>query len=135
MSLRGKGRCVCTVNAFASAVLFGFAGAILHFEHFFALQPCFLWALLGLSAVYLAALIVAFTLGKGKISCRYRCVILNTLLAAILGAVLFCVLLLGVGTSISHGLCSVLVGLLIAFFSLTLTSTACLVKCLALCEK
>lgn len=70
-----------------------------------------------------------------KQQCPCKGQILNTLLSGILGTVLFSILLLGIGHCIPCGLSAVLFGVLIAFFSLTVTSTACLVKYLAMCGK
>ena len=55
--------------------------------------------------------------------------ILNTLLAGVLG-----VILLAVGIVATSILSAILVGVLLFFFSLTLTSTACLVRSLADCR-
>lgn len=90
--------------------------------------------MLGISVVYLAVLMMVSALSKHNRPCKCKCRILNTLLAGVLGTVLFSVLLLGVGPCIPYGLSAALVGVLIAFFSLTVINAACLVKILAMCE-
>lgn len=130
-----KCKSVCTVYAILSAVCFGFAAAVLRLQCLFVFKPVFLWNLLGISAAYLAVLVVAAVLDKKENPCLRKCTVFNTLLAAVLGSVLFSALLLGVGSIAPTVLSAVLGGILVAFFSLTVTSTACLVKFLVLCHK
>ncbi len=129
----GKRRCACTLYSILSSVIFGIVAVILHLCGLVAFQPAFLWVLLVVSLTYLAVLIAALTYGNHLRECK--CTILNTLLAGILGTILSSALLLGLGCIKWTVLSAILGGLLIAFFSLTVTNTACFVKCLALCEK
>lgn len=129
-----KQKCVCTVCSILSGILLGLVAALLGICHCVCFKPIFFWTLLGISVVYLAVLMMASALSKHNRPCKCKCRILNTLLAGVLGTVLFSVLLLGVGSCIPYGLSAVLVGVLIAFFSLTVINTACLVKILAMCE-
>lgn len=62
------------------------------------------------------------------------CTILNALLAGLLGTIFFALVLLAVGIVATSILSALLVGLLLLFFSLALTNTACLVRCLTDCE-
>ena len=70
--------------------------------------------------------VAAVAIVDGTASCL--CSVVNTLLAGILGTVLFAVILLAVDVAATGVIGSILVGLLVFFFSLTLTSTACLVR-------
>lgn len=125
-------RCVCTIYSIISSIIFGIVAAILRFKGLIAFSPVFLWALFGVSAAVLVVLIAALAYGNQLRECKCKCTILNTLLAGILGTILFSVLLLGIGCIRSIAISAVLGGLLIAFFSLAVTNTACFVKCLAL---
>ena len=129
----GKRRCTCTLYSILSSVILGIVAVILRLCGLVAFQPAFLWVLLVVSLVYLAVLIAAPAYGNHLRECK--CTILNTLLAGILGTVVFSGLLLGLGCIKWTVLSAVLGGLLIAFFSLMVTNTACFVKCLAFCEK
>ena len=131
----GKRSCACTLYSILSSVIFGIVAVILRLCGLVAFQPAFLWVLLIVSLVYLAVLIAAPAYGNHLRECKCKCTILNTLLAGILGTVVFSGLLLGLGCIKWTVLSAVLGGLLIAFFSLTITNTACFVKCLAFCEK
>ncbi|MGN1194407.1 MAG: hypothetical protein ACI4SB_02895 [Acutalibacteraceae bacterium] len=130
-----KFRCVCTVYAIISSIILGLVAAVLSVCRVICFKPVFFWFLLVISIVYLAVLIIAAVLKKDERQCKCKCQILNTLLAGILGTVAISILLLGIGHCIPCGLSAVLIGVLIAFFSLTVTSTACLVKLLTMCEK
>ena len=55
------------------------------------------------------------------------------MLIGILGAILFAVVLLAVGIVATSVFNAILVGLLLFFFTLALTATACLVRCFAEC--
>ena len=129
----GKRSCACTLYSIFSSVIFGIVAVILRLCGLVAFQPAFLWVLLIVSLVYLTVLIAAPAYGNHLRECK--CTILNTLLAGILGTVVFSGLLLGLGCIKWTVLSAVLGGLLIAFFSLMVTNTACFVKCLAFCEK
>jgi len=55
-------------------------------------------------------------------------------LAGILGTVLFSLVILAVGIVATSVVSAILVGLLVAFFALIVTATACLIRCLADCD-
>lgn len=130
-----KCRCVCTICSILSSVIFGIVAAILRFRGLIAFSPVFLWSVLAVSVVVLVVVIAALAYGNQLRECKWKCAMLNTLLAGVLGTVLLSILLLGLGCIRSVGLSAVSGGALTAFFALTVTSTACFVKCLALCQK
>ena len=127
--------CVCTSCSILSSIIFGIVAAILRFRGLIDFSPVFLWSVLAVSVVVLVVVIAALAYGNQLRECKWKCAMLNTLLAGVLGTILFSVLLLGIVCIRSIGLYAVLGGLLIAFFSLAVTNTACLIKCLALCQK
>ena len=62
------------------------------------------------------------------------CTAVSTVLAGILGTILFSLVLLAVTFAATSVIGAIFVGLLLFFFSLTITATACLVKCRANCD-
>lgn len=96
--------------------------------------PVFLWVSLGIAVGFLG--ILTLTAGSSCCICsnECRCGALNALLIAILGTILLAVVLLAVGIVATSVVSAILVGLLLFFFSLTLTSAACHVRSLANCN-
>lgn len=124
----------CTgVAAVASAVL-GVLAAFLQITGVITVTTAFLWVAFGVAVVYLAILVAGAVLSRRTVTERCRCSALNTLLAGILGTILFSVVLLAVGIVATSVINAILVGLLVLFFALTLTGSACYVRCLADCE-
>lgn len=127
-------RCRCTLAAIIASVILGVVTAFLQVTGVITATPVFLWVVLGIAVVYLGILVVATALARRTEGADCVCSALNTLLIAILGSILFAVVLLAVGIVATSVLSAILVGILLFFFSLTLTSTACLVRSLASCE-
>ena len=95
------------------------------------LTPAFLWVLLGIAVVYLA---VALLTSASLCICRRRdCTNtpLTLILVGILGTILTSIILLGVTFPATSVLGAIIAGALLLFFFLFITSTACLIKCLA----
>ena len=61
-----KCRCVCTVCGILSSIILGIAAALLNICHCICLKPIFFRFLFAISVVYLAVLIVASALQRGK---------------------------------------------------------------------
>lgn len=127
-------RCRCTLAALIVSAILGVLTAFLQITGIITVAPVFLWVVLGISVVYLGVLVVATALSRNTEVCGCRCGILSALLIGILGAILFALVLLAVGIVATSPINAILVGLLLFFFSLTLTGTACLVRCLSDCE-
>lgn len=127
-------RCRCTLAAIIASVILGVVTAFLQVTGVITATPVFLWVVLGIAVVYLGILVVSTALARRTEGADCVCSALNTLLIAILGSILFAVVLLAVGIVATSVLSAILVGILLFFFSLTLTSTACLVRSLASCE-
>lgn len=102
--------------------------AFLQITDVITVVPVFLWVVFGIAVAYLGILVVSSALARRTERCDCLCSELNTLLAGILGSVLFAVVLLAVGIVATSILSAILVGLLLFFFTLTLTGTACLVR-------
>lgn len=123
----------CTVIAVAASLILGVIAAFLTITEAITVTPAFLWVLLGISVVYLAVSLVAAALFRNG-CCESLCSIVNALLAGTLGTILISVVLLGVEFAAASVLGAVLTGTLIFFFFLTVTATACLVRCFYNCN-
>ena len=123
----------CTLVAVAASVIIGVITAFLRITAAITLTPAFLWVLLGIAVVYLAVLVVsAAVMHRGV--CECLCSIVSSVLAGILGTILLSVVLLGIEFVATSVIGAIIAGALLFFFSLTVTSTACLVRCLFSCE-
>ena len=128
-------KCSCRIAAVIASVIIGVVTAFLQITGVITVAPVFLWVAFGIAVVYLGVLVVAAALsGRGE-GAGCLCTALNALLIGILGTILFAVVLLAVGIVATSILSAILVGILLFFFSLTLTSTACLVRSLADCSR
>lgn len=125
----------CTVLAVIASSVIGIITAFLTITAAITVTPVFLWVLFGIAVVYLAiALITSYTVRCSAIrSCV--CTILPVLLTGILGTVLAAVILLAFSFVATSIIGAIITGALLFFFSLTLTTTACLTSCAAGCNE
>ena len=123
----------CALAAVVASAILGVVAAFLQISGTITVTPAFLWVVLGIAVVYLGVLVVATALRRGE---RQACLCsaLSAVLAGILGSALFAVVLLAVGIVATSVLSAVLVGLTVAGLALTVTGSACLVRCLADCD-
>ncbi len=123
----------CTALAVVASVAVGVIAAFLRFSAVITVTPAFLWVTLGVAIGYLGVTLLATAIAR-KEATPCCCAALSTQLLGILGTVLFSVILLAVTFAATSLIGAVFVGVLLFFFSLTVTSTACVVKCLADCH-
>lgn len=123
----------CPVLALVVSAIIGVLAAFFQITAVITVTPVFLWVVFGIAVVYLAVLVLTGALRCGCECARCVCNALRAVLAGILGAVLVSAILLAVGIVATSVLSAILVGLLLFFFSLTLTGTACYVRCLNDC--
>lgn len=128
-------KCSCRIAAVIASVIIGVVTAFLQITGVITVAPVFLWVAFGIAVVYLGVLVVAAALSGAEEAAGCLCTALSALLIGILGTILFAVVLLAVGIVATSILSAILVGILLFFFSLTLTSTACLVRSLAGCSR
>lgn len=126
-------RCRCTVLAVIASVIVGIVAAFLQITGVITVAPVFLWVVLGVAIVYLAVLLGTAGVSCDCDDCPCRCSSLGAVLAGILGSVLFSIILLAVGTVATAVVSAILVALLLISFSLIITGSACLVRCLFDC--
>ena len=124
----------CTGIAVVASIIIGIITAFLSFSAIITITPAFLWVLLGIAIVYLAItfLVTAFRNNCNSHDCA--CPNISILLTGILGTILTSVVLLGITFAATSVIGAIIAGLLLAFFSLIVTSTACLIKCLSDCD-
>lgn len=121
-SCESKPSCV-GISVIASAIL-GVIAAFLRITAVITVTPAFLWVALGIAIVYLAILLAT---GQNNY-CRCGQCSLTALLVGILGTALTSVILLAITFAATSIVGAILVGLLILFLSLIVSSTACLVS-------
>ena len=127
-------RCRCAVLALVLSAIIGVLTAFLQVTGVITVTDTFLWVALGVAVVYLAVLVAS----TARCGCpdvgRCRCTSLNTALAGILGTALLSLVLLAVGIVATSVVNALLLGALLFFFTLILTSTACYLKAVADCD-
>ena len=123
----------CTGIALIASLVIGIIGAFLQITASITLTPIFFAVALGIAIVYLAVTLIATSLSNGTTECNGCCTPLNAVLISILGTILFSVILLAVTFAATSVIGAIVVGALFFFFSLLITTTACLAKCLASC--
>lgn len=128
-----KCNCPCAVASIIASVAIGVIAAFLQITGVITVAPVFLWVVLGIAVVYLAVLVATFGSARNREGCECKCASIGALLYGILGSVLFSIVLLAVGIVATSVVSAILVALLVLSFSLVITSSACLVRCLADC--
>ena len=127
-------KCSCTLFAVIGSLIIGIVAAFLQITGVIVISDAFLWVVLGIAVVYLAVLALAVAINRGRDGCGCLCSGLSSAIVGILGSALFAVVILGVGLVAGSAVSAILSGLLLFFLALTISSTACVVRCLADCE-
>lgn len=123
----------CTFVAVVVSLVLGIITAFLRITGTITLTPAFLWVLLGVAVVYLALTLFTATLSRNE-CCEGLCSNVTTLLAGILGTILLSIVFLAIEFVATSVIGAILTGALLFFFFLTVTSAACLARCLFNCE-
>ena len=122
----------CTTVALIISIVVGIITAFLRITAAITVTPAFLWTVFGIAVVYLAVVLLAsvsVNCCENKTPCCVKSII-SVLLGAIIATVFFAILLLAVEFVATSILGAVITGLLLLSFFLTLTETACLVRCI-----
>lgn len=124
----------CSLLAIGASAIVGIIATLLTITAVITVTPAFLWVLLGIAVVYLAVNLIV----SASFKCRRICDCIDTplslVLAGILGTILLSIVLLAITFPATSVLGAIIVGVLVFFFSLLITSTACLIRCLARIE-
>lgn len=125
----------CGGLAILASIIIGLVTFVLSFTAIIASTPAFLWVLFGIAVVVLALTPVTTAIIRGSGVRGCVCSILPILLTGLLGTILFSVVLLAITFAAGSILGAVFLGLLLGFFTLVITSIACLAKCAAGCRE
>lgn len=123
---RKNNRNECLIIAIAGSVVVGIVTAILSATGIITLTPAFLWVVFGVAVGYLATVYIASSLRRFDTPYSARSLI-ATFIVGVLGTILISLILLGVTLVAGSAILAVLAGLLLLFFSLIITSVACIV--------
>lgn len=124
----------CTAIAIVASLIIGIIAAFLQITAVIKITPVFLLVAFGIAIVYLAVILVVTSLAQHPIACNGRCSTLSALLAGILGTILFAIILLAISFAATSIIGAIILGVLVFFFSLMVTTTACLARCLVNCN-
>jgi hypothetical protein len=123
----------CTLLAVIASLILGIVAAFLQITAVITVTPAFLWVALGIAVVYLGVLVVTTGLSRRSERRLCLCNALDTVLTGILGTILFSVVLLAVGIVATSVVSAILVGLLVASFTLLIAGTVCIIRNLFAC--
>ena len=124
----------CTVLSVIASIVIGIVATVLNVTATIALGVPFLWAALGIALFFFAVTLVGSAISQDE-NRRCFCPALTTLITGVLGTTLAAVILLLVDLAAAGVVASLIVGGLAGFFTLVLTSVACLIKCLSGCNQ
>ncbi len=133
MSIYRCYKCSCAIAALVISLIVGVITSFLQITAAITITPVFLWALFGIAVLFLVTLVLSSSQRSGD--CPDQCVILDFVLAGILGTILFALVLLAVGITATSAISAILAGLLLFSFSLALTAQACWIRCSLRCTE
>ncbi len=124
----------CTGIAVLASIVIGIITAILTFTAAITIAPVFYWVPFGIAVLFLALTYFVTTFARSSDTQGCLCRALSTLLTGILGTILTSLILLGVGFAATSVLGAIITGALGFFFSLILTTVACISTCSTDCR-
>lgn len=127
-----KDKCVCL--SVVSSIIIGIVVTFLRLTAVITVTPAFLFVVFGVAVAYLAITLLASVLAQRERVSVCVCGLLPALLTGILGTILLSVVLLAIEFAATSIIGAIVTGGLAFFFWLTITATACLVKCFARCH-
>lgn len=130
--------CYCRANcagiAIVASIIIGIIAGMLRFMAVITVTPAFLWVVFGIAIVYLAISLIISGYSACSGSNRCKCATMPVFLTGILGTILTSLILLGIEFVATSVIGAIITGLLLAFFSLFIISTVCLIKCQSNCD-
>lgn len=124
----------CTLLSAAASIIIGIFAAFFRMTGVITTTPAFLWVIFGIGVVYLAIMLIPAVFRRDLCSSDCICPSTTAVITGALGSIAASVVLLGIEFAQSSVTGAIITGALLAFFCLTLTSTACLIKCLNGCS-
>lgn len=119
-------RCRCALAAVVAGAILGVVAAFSLITGALTVTVPFLWAALGVAAVYLAVLLLRGCGCRCELGCL--CTNLNLTLLGILGTLLFGSVLLVTGIVATSVLSAILLGLLVLSLTVTFVGSACYIR-------
>ena len=129
-----KCNCWCVITAIILSVIVGVVTAFLQVTGTITVTTAFLWVVFGIAVGLLAIALLAFSFMRGEAH-RCICSVITALIIGILGTILFSLVLLGIGIVATSVLTAIFTGLILFFFWLAITATACAVRIIAGCNE
>lgn len=118
----------CIFLAIIASIIIGTITAILAITTVIAIPAVLYWILFGIAAVFLILLLLVGAFGDCSVkNCTSST--LSALLAGIFGTLLTSLILIAVDFGGISIIGAIITGALLAFFSLIITSVACLIRC------
>lgn len=125
--------CSCTTAAVVISAILGVIAAFLNMSALIVLTPTVFWVLFGIAVGFLALSYFVSAVGlRSERNCV--CNSFTPLLLGILLTILATGILLLFDLTATGIAASIIIGVLIFAFSLILTTTACLIRCLIRCD-
>ncbi len=125
----------CTGIALVASLIIGIVATFLQITATFTLTPVYFTVALGIAIAFLAIVLLATASTRKDSFCNQCCTPLTALLFGIAGTIFVALVLLLIGFAATSILGAIFVGALFFFFSLTISSTLCFVRCLLSCER
>jgi len=123
----------CLCKSLIASIIIGIITAFLTFSATITVTPAFLWVTFGIAVVFLALTAVISATNRNHTVRECMCAVLPYLLTGILGTILTSLVLLAISFAATSVIGAIITGALLTFFSLIITSTACLIKCNSAC--
>ncbi len=123
----------CTGTAVVASIIIGIIAAFLNFSAVITITPAFLWVVFGIAVVYLALSFLQKENGCKTFAAGCCCSSYTTFIIGVLGTILTSLILLGITFAATSVIGAIIVGLLLFFFSLLITSTVCILRCASVC--
>ena len=124
----------CTVLAAIASIIVGIVAIVLNATATIAVGSVVLWAALGIALFFFATALIGSAISHST-NRGCKCSALSALIVGVLGTVLAAIVLLLFDLASTGVIASLIVGGLAGFFTLILTSVACLIKCLSGCNQ
>lgn len=125
----------CMLTALILSLLAGIIVSFLQITGMITVTPVVLCTLLAIAVAILGILTIASAMQSRSGACEAQCTILNGILLGIWGTILFSAVLLVVGIVATSIISAILVGVLVFFFALSLTTLTCYIRCALNCSE
>ena len=123
-------KCSCTALAVVVSALIGVVTAFLRISAVITVAPLFFQSVIAIAVLLLVTTLFSAAANNSDTCKLCLCSALKAQLVGILGSIATALVLLAVAFAATSTLGAVFVGLLLFFFSLALSSTACMITCL-----